>query len=123
MASPGLSIAWSDRKRGALARKRQELLDPGGFLLIAWLARARAVPQSHVPVRERRCAAAREAGRTLRTARDRDQSSVTCAAARGAGRTLRTALDRDQRSVVCAGGRGDPAGCACRKLCPSECAV
>ena len=76
MASPGLSIAWSDRKRGALARKRQELLDPGGFLLIAWLARARAVPQSHVPVRERRCAAAREAGRTLRTALDRDQRSV-----------------------------------------------
>ena len=46
MASPGLSIAWSDRKRGALARKRQELLDPGGFLLIAWLARARAA-RSH----------------------------------------------------------------------------
>ena len=74
--SPGLSIAWSDRKLGILARKRQELLEPGGFLLIAWLARARAVPQSHVPVRERRCAAARMAGRTLRTAGDRDQRSV-----------------------------------------------
>ena len=76
MASPGLSIAWSDRKLGAPARKRPELLEPEGFPLIAWLARARAVPQSHVPVRKRRCAAAREAGRTLRTARDRDQHSV-----------------------------------------------
>ena len=43
---PGLSLAWSDRKLGSLARKRQELLDPGGFPLIAWLARARAFPQS-----------------------------------------------------------------------------
>ena len=59
----GLSIAWSDRKRGAPTRKRWELLEPGGFLLIAWLARARAVPQSHVPVRERRCAPGDARGR------------------------------------------------------------
>ena len=47
MASPGLSIAWSDRKRGAPTRKRWELLEPGGFLLIAWLARARVRLRSH----------------------------------------------------------------------------
>ena len=57
--------------------KRWALLEPGGFPLIAWLARARACPQSHrVPVRERRCAAARVAGRTLRAAVDRNQRSV-----------------------------------------------
>ena len=67
--SPGLSLAWSDRKRGARARKRPELLDPGVFLLIAWLARACACPRSHLPVRERRCAAARVAGGTLRAGR------------------------------------------------------
>ena len=79
--SPGLSLAWSDRKRGVRSAKRRELLEPGGFLLIAWLARARAVPQSHVPVRERRCAAARMAGRTLRAAVDRSQRSVVCGVA------------------------------------------
>ena len=39
MASPHLSITWSDLKRGAPTRKRWELLEPGGFLLIAWLER------------------------------------------------------------------------------------
>ena len=81
-------------------------------------------PQSHVPVRERRCAAAREAGRTLRTARDRDQRRVVwrrCPAAdQGRGRPPhRATLKAKSR----AGGRGDPAGCAWRKLCPRECAV
>ena len=109
MASPGLSLAWSDRKLGVRSAKRRELLEPGGFPLIAWLARARAFPQSHVPVRERRCAAARVAGRTLRTAGDRDQRSVVwrrCPAA-----------DQRRAPAPCnfkgesrARRRGDPAG-------------
>ena len=149
--SPGLSITWSDRKRGTPARIRRGLLEPEGFLLIAWLARARAVPQSHTypirRVRERRCAAARGAGRTLRTALDRGQRSVVW--------RRRPAADQRQAPAPCnfkgrsrAAGvaapqrirgwpphratlrasrarqrRGDPAGCARRKLCPSECAV
>ena len=33
------SLAWSDLKRGVPAQKRLSLLDPRGFLLIAWRAR------------------------------------------------------------------------------------
>ena len=73
--SPGLSLARSDRKQGtpgASIEAPATITDPEGFPLIAWRARARAVPQSHVPVRERRCAAARMAGGTLRAAVDRE---------------------------------------------------
>ena len=57
--------------------KRRGLLEPEGFLLIAWLARARAVPQSHkYPCGSGGVRRRAVAGRTLRAAVDRSQRSV-----------------------------------------------
>ena len=72
-ASPGRIASEEPR-----TRKRQGLLEPGGFLLIAWLARAHACPR---PLRYP-CGS----GGVRRRARP--------------GERLRTALDRGQRSVV-----------------------